>query len=73
MRILNYKIEGEMIRVTTDNKERPEFVYKVEKFDNKKSLMEEINKSINNENNKKDKKKAKKDKLIVSLDKKEKL
>ena len=50
MKILSYNIEGNMIRVVTDNKDRPEFVYFHDKFSNIEQIEKEINKSILIEN-----------------------
>lgn len=66
-KILNYVIEGDMIRVTTDNKDRPEFVYKKDKFGTKEGLLCEIDKSIKSEKKRIDKKVLKINNLEAEL------
>ena len=67
MKILSYKIEDGMIKVTTNNKDRPKFVYFVDKFATKAQLVAEIEKSILLEEKKTKIKKEKKDKLEKEL------
>ena len=69
MKILSYEIRDKMIIVTTDNKDRPEFVYFKDRFGSKKDLEKEIEKSIGREEKKKDKKDKKLKKLKKELDK----
>lgn len=66
-KILSYEIKGNMIRVITDNKDRPEFVYEKHKFVTKEALLEEIEKSIAQEKKREDKKKANLAKLEAEL------
>lgn len=46
--ILSHKFENGRIRVLTNYKARPEFVYPADKFATKEELMIEIDKSIQN-------------------------
>lgn len=67
MKILSHVIEGNTLRIMTDNPDRPEFVYKKGKFDNKKQLKREILKSIGKEHGRKKRKKDRHDKLESEL------
>ena len=69
MKILNYKVKGEMIKITTDNPGRPDFVYFKDKFNNGAELVAEIEKSIGFETSRKKIKKDKSDKLLTDLEK----
>lgn len=46
MKILSYEIDGDYIRVETDNPGRPQFVYNSNKFSSIEELSREIEKSI---------------------------
>jgi len=67
MKILSYEIKYGMIRVLTDNKDRPEFVYEKHRFVTKDALIAEIEKSIRLEKVKKDKQKNNLAKLEAEL------
>ena len=49
MKILSYEIKGKMLRVTTDNPGRPDFVYPQYKFNSLAELKTEIELSITKE------------------------
>jgi hypothetical protein len=67
IKIISNVIDGELIRIKTDNLGRPDFVYRKDKFDSKEKLLQEIEKSINLENNRKEKKEQKVQKLVSEL------
>ena len=67
IKILSHVFENGMIRVTTDNPDRPDFVYPDDKFYTKAALLAEIEKSVEQEEKRKGKKKEKKDKLEEDL------
>ena len=56
MKILSYSIEGDLVRVVTDNKGRSDFVYDCNQFGSIDDLSCEIMKSISLEKVRKDKK-----------------
>lgn len=51
MKILSYTVKNNMIKIITDNPNRPDFVYDIDKFKNIEQLEVEINKSIEAERN----------------------
>jgi len=57
-KILNYVIENDSIRITTDDKDMPVFVYDKHMFVTKAALLEEIDQKIVETKKKKDKKAA---------------
>ena len=67
MKILSYKIKGEMIRITTNNPKSPVFVYNKYKFGSKAALKAEIEKNIKLSKKRKDKKEARLSKLESEL------
>ena len=67
MKIISIKVKDNMIKVTTDNETRAEFVYKSDKFENLEDLTKEIEKSIYTETKHKEKKEKKLSKLIKEL------
>lgn len=68
MKILSYEIDGERIRITTDNPGRPGFVYSKDKFNNLEELKKEIEASIAGEAKRKAKKDKKVNKVISELE-----
>lgn len=67
MKILSYEEKDGNIRVTTDYKEMPEFVYPADKFASLKELQVEIGKKVEEVTFKKSKRNEKKNKLIQEL------
>ena len=63
MKIIDIIEEEAKFRFITDNPERPEFVYRKNKFKDLKDAVKEIEKSINLEKSKKEKIKVKIDKV----------
>lgn len=55
MKIISHIVVGNMLRIGTDNPDRPVFVYEKDKFRNLAELKKEINKSIDFEKKRKDK------------------
>ena len=70
IKILSYVIKEEMVYVVTDNKDRPNFAYKIDKFKNKGDLKKEINKSLTFEKKRKEKKTKKIKHLTDELEEK---
>ena len=69
MKIRSLEITNGMIHVETDNIQRPDFVYKEDKFRNGAELVAEIEKSIVFEERNKARKKEKTDKVKLDIDK----
>lgn len=55
MKILSIEEEEDNIRVVTNNPNRPEFIYKKDKFNDFNSLLKEIKKSVKLEKKREDK------------------
>lgn len=68
MKILSYEIKGDMIKVVTDNPNRPDFVYFKDKFDTIEKLQLEIERSIAREERKNNTKNSKVSNLLSELD-----
>lgn len=66
MKILSYKVENDMVVVSTDSN-NDDFVYEIDKFDSFESLEKEILKKIGEISKKKAKKAEKLDKLFKGL------
>ena len=46
IKIISAKEENDMLRLKTDNKDRPEFVYKLHKFNSRSELEAEMSRSL---------------------------
>ena len=64
MKILDIKLQNSQIRITTDNPERPVFVYSQEKFADHNELVIEIEKSIASEQKRQDTRNARLDRVL---------
>ena len=67
LKIIKTELKGDMIKIKTNDKDRPDFVYFADKFPDKASLLKEIEKSLAISSKKKEKKNKKIKKLEEEL------
>lgn len=68
MRIISYLVRGKTLIVTTDNLDRPEFAYPLDRFHSVEALENEINKSIEFEAWRKNRTQQKEADIVNALD-----